>query len=107
MSCWVSQIDSFWKTFVLSNDCESSIRAIVSSPPRFGVTALPAPAEKPTARTVRERKAASIGVRLRVCMAAPYARERRAARALGQLARLCHTSVSLSNVAELEPQARP
>src|SRR3954462_15466344 len=37
MICSASQIDSFWKTFVLSNDCESSIRAIVIEPPRFGV----------------------------------------------------------------------
>src|SRR5262245_226743 len=33
--CCVSQIDSFWKTFVLSNDCESSWRAILRVPPRF------------------------------------------------------------------------
>ena len=37
MICSVSQIDSFWNTFVLSNDCESSIRAIVIEPPCFGV----------------------------------------------------------------------
>src|ERR1700733_14588828 len=44
--CSVSQIDSFWNTFVLSNDCESSMRAIVIDPPRFGVPAFwawPAP----------------------------------------------------------------
>src|SRR6266850_2154680 len=39
MICSASQIDSFWKTFVLSNDCESSIRANVTEPPRFGVAA--------------------------------------------------------------------
>src|SRR6185437_15803175 len=39
MICSASQIDSFWKTFVLSNDWESSIRAIVIEPPRFGVAA--------------------------------------------------------------------
>jgi hypothetical protein len=39
MICSAIQIDSFWKTFVLSNDCESSIRAIVIDPPRFGVLA--------------------------------------------------------------------
>ena len=37
MICWASQIDSFWKTLVLSNDCESSMRAIVIEPPRLGV----------------------------------------------------------------------
>ena len=37
MICSASQIDSFWKTFVLSNDCESSMRAIVIEPPRFGL----------------------------------------------------------------------
>ena len=40
MICSVSQIDSFWKTFVLSKDVESSMRAIVMWPPRFGVAAL-------------------------------------------------------------------
>src|SRR6478752_6417236 len=39
MICSASQIDSFWKTVVLSNDWESSMRAIVSEPPRFGVSA--------------------------------------------------------------------
>src|SRR3954447_2409001 len=39
MICSASQMDSFWKTFVLSNDCESSIRANVTEPPRFGVAA--------------------------------------------------------------------
>src|SRR3954454_14568377 len=39
MICSASQIDSFWKTFVLSNDWESSMRAIVIEPPRFGVAA--------------------------------------------------------------------
>ena len=39
MICSAIQIDSFWKTFVLSNDCESSIRAIVIDPPRFGFAA--------------------------------------------------------------------
>src|ERR1051326_7224518 len=41
--CSVIQIDSFWKTLVLSNDCESSMRAIVIEPPRFGVAALRLP----------------------------------------------------------------
>src|SRR3954454_13235763 len=40
MICSASQIDSFWNTLVLSNDCESSMRAIVIEPPRFGVAAL-------------------------------------------------------------------
>src|SRR3954447_17784792 len=45
MICCVIQIDSFWKTFVLSNDCESSIRAIVIEPPRLAAAALcPSPA---------------------------------------------------------------
>jgi hypothetical protein len=39
MICSASQIDSFWKTLVLSNDCESSMRAMVSEPPRLGVPA--------------------------------------------------------------------
>src|SRR3954469_17799003 len=36
MICWQSQIDSFWKTVVLSNERESSMRAMVIEPPRFG-----------------------------------------------------------------------
>src|SRR3954452_11094833 len=39
MICSASQIDSFWKTLVLSKDCESSMRAIVSDPPFLGVPA--------------------------------------------------------------------
>src|SRR5574340_370146 len=39
MICSASQIDSFWKTLVLSNDCESSMRAMVIEPPRWGVAA--------------------------------------------------------------------
>ena len=39
MICSQIQIDSFWKTFVLSNDCESSMRAIVIEPPCCGVAA--------------------------------------------------------------------
>src|SRR5215469_7308108 len=40
MICSASQIDSFWNTLVLSNDCESSMRAIVIDPPCCGVEAL-------------------------------------------------------------------
>src|SRR3954463_10084035 len=40
MICSHSQIDSFWKTVVLSNDCESSMRAMVIEPPRLGAWAL-------------------------------------------------------------------
>src|SRR5262249_8790730 len=40
MICSASQIDSFWNTLVLSNDCESSMRAIVIEPPCCGVEAL-------------------------------------------------------------------
>src|SRR3954462_10333611 len=43
MICSASQIDSFWKTLVLSNDCESSMRAIVRVPPFFGAPAAPEP----------------------------------------------------------------
>ena len=42
--CSVSQIDSFWKTFVLSKLCESSIRSIVIEPPRGGVAFVDTPA---------------------------------------------------------------
>src|SRR3954447_24225745 len=38
MICSASQIDSFWKTLVLSKDWESSMRAIVIEPPRLGVS---------------------------------------------------------------------
>ena len=55
MICCVSQIDSFWKTFVLSNDCESSMRAIVIEPPRFGVASV--------ARSPRGRAEAGIARR--------------------------------------------
>src|SRR5437764_15444285 len=34
-----SQVDPFWDTVGLSNDCESSMRAMVIEPPRFGVAA--------------------------------------------------------------------
>src|SRR5690242_8090645 len=59
MICSSSQIDSFWKTVVLSNDCESSMRAMVIEPPRLGVALLEvpwarldaAPAAAPAART--------------------------------------------------------
>src|SRR3954449_3776350 len=40
MICSQSQMDSFWKTVVLSNDCESSMRAMVIEPPRFGARLL-------------------------------------------------------------------
>src|SRR6185437_9990523 len=39
MICSSIQIDSFWKTEVLSKLCESSIRSIVTLPPRLGVSA--------------------------------------------------------------------
>src|SRR5436305_12309468 len=61
MICSASQIDSFWKTFVLSNDCESSIRAIVIEPPCFGVaerdaTAAVAQRAETAARSARDRR---------------------------------------------------
>src|SRR3981189_169060 len=39
MICSAIQMDSFWKTLVLSKLWESSMRAIVIEPPRFGVAA--------------------------------------------------------------------
>ena len=51
MICSAIQIDSFWKTFVLSNDCESSIRAIVIEPPRFGFAAPVLSGELPASPT--------------------------------------------------------
>src|SRR4051812_35275495 len=38
MICSAGQIDSFWKTFVLSKLWESSMRAMVSEPPFFGAS---------------------------------------------------------------------
>src|SRR3954452_392896 len=66
MICSASQIDSFWKTFVLSNDCESSMRAIVIEPPCFGVAA----------------RDASAAVALRAETATRIARNRRRLRAV-------------------------
>src|SRR4051812_22878512 len=38
MICSAGQIDSFWKTFVLSKLWESSMRAMVTDPPFFGAS---------------------------------------------------------------------